>query len=68
MESKAKSEIINWMEENKVNIAAHQEIKLMSHQKDSNTANFTLVREDRDKNKGRCLALLVHKTIVSANP
>ena len=45
MESKAKSEIINWMEENKVNIAAHQEIKLMSRQKDLNTANFTLVRE-----------------------
>ena len=57
------TEIINWMEENKINIAALQETKLMPHQKDPNTANFTLVREDRDRNKGGGLAFLVHKTI-----
>ena len=53
------TEIINYMEENKIKIAALQETKLMPNQKDPNTANFTLVREDRDRSKGGGLAFLV---------
>ena len=57
------SEILNWMEENKIKIAALQETKLMPSQKDPNTTDYTIVRADRDRDKGGGLAFLVHKSI-----
>ena len=51
------------MNENDIKIAALQETKLTSKSKDPNTADFTLVRKDRNRDKGGGLAFLIHKTI-----
>ena len=45
-------EILSWMEENKVKIAALQETKLTEKSKMPNTGDYTLVRKDREINSG----------------
>ena len=57
------TELIPWLTQNEVKIAALQETKLNSKSKDPFTADFTLVRKDRNKDKGGGLAFLIHKTI-----
>ena len=51
------------MEENKIKIAALQETKFTEKSKMANTADYTLVRKDRERNSGGGLAFLIHKTI-----
>ena len=51
------------MEKKDILIAAIQETKLTSKSKIKNTPNYTLVRRDREKDKGGGVAFLVHKDI-----
>lgn len=55
-------EIVRFMEQNDIQIAAIQETKLNTGV-DVNVPNYTLVREDREKDKGGGLAFLVHTDI-----
>lgn len=56
------AEIVRFMEQNSIQIAALQETKLNSTM-DLNVPNYTLVREDREKDKGGSIAFLVHSDI-----
>ena len=56
-------ELLTWLKENDIHIAAIQETKLTNKSKEPNTGEYTLVRNDRSKNKGGGLAFLIHKTI-----
>ena len=58
------TEILLWMKEKEVKIAALQETKLNECSKLSDTSNYTLVRRDRKKDEGGGLAFLVHKDIL----
>ena len=58
------TELVNWMKENDVKIAALQETKLSDKSKISDFSDYTLVRKDRKKDTGGGLAFLVNKTII----
>ena len=51
------------MEKNNIHIAAIQETKLTAKSKMRETPNYTLVRKDREKDKGGGVAFLVHESI-----
>ena len=51
------------MDTNKINIAAIQETKLTTKSSDPKAKHYTLLRQDRGKNKGGGLAFLVHESI-----
>ena len=60
-------ELLHYMEENQIKIAALQETWLSKKVKAKPTPNYTLVRKDREHDnnttKGGALAFLVHKSI-----
>ena len=56
-------ELLHYMENNKISIAALQETKLTDKSKLKKTPNYTLIRRDRGTNKGGGLAFLIHKDI-----
>ena len=53
------------MKKNKIHIAAIQETNLTSKSKLRPTLNFTLIRKDRDKDKGGGVAIFIHNHIRS---
>ncbi len=56
-------ELLHYMENKKILIAAIQETKLTSKSNHPKTPNYTFVRQDRGVNKGGGLAFLVHKDV-----
>ena len=56
-------EITNWLIEKDIKIAAIQETKLTNKSQIGQPAPFTLIREDRNINKGGGLAFLIHESI-----
>ncbi len=56
-------ELLHYMEESKTLIAAIQETKLTKLSKERKTPNYTLVRQDRGKDKGGGLAFLIHQKV-----
>ena len=58
------TQLLTWMNDNDIKLAALQETKLGKKSKLSTSSQYTLVRKDRQKDKGGGLAFLVHKTIM----
>ena len=56
-------ELIDWLLDKKIHVAALQETKLTGSSKPPKTADYTLVRRDRGHNSGGGLAFLVHKSV-----
>ena len=56
-------ELLEYMEKNKIKIAAIQETKLTSKSKPKKTPGYTLLRKDRGTNKGGGLAFIIHQDI-----
>jgi exonuclease III len=52
------------MNDNEIKIAAFQETKLSEKSKLSDMTDYTLLRNDREKDSGGGLAFLVHKSIL----
>ena len=61
------TELLTWMTKEDIKIAAIQETKLNKNSKLSDTPGYTLVRNDRDKDKGGGLAFLIHQNIMFQN-
>ena len=57
------TQLLLWLNENDIKVAALQETKLHKNSKIGDTPNFTLIREDRVKDSGGGLAFLVHSSL-----
>ena len=56
-------ELLHYMDKNNIKIAAIQETKLTTKSSDPKARNYTILRQDRGRNKGGGLAFLVHESI-----
>ena len=58
------TELQQFLQQYQIDVAAIQETKLTSKSKPPKFANYTVVRHDRDKDKGGGLMFLVHKDLL----
>ena len=56
-------EIVNWMKEKDIKIAAFQETKLNEDTQIKDIGNYTLIRKDRTKDAGGGVAFLIHNSV-----
>ena len=57
------NELLAWLHEKKIHIAALQETKLTSKSKPSKTGEYTMIRKDRVHDSGGGLAFLIHASV-----
>ena len=61
--SRKLTEVTNFMDKKGILIAALQETKLTSRNPLSCSASYSVIRQDRERNKGGGLAFIIHKTV-----